>query len=103
MGKSQHLIDTANKIIRLTPEQCNDPASVVAEFFLNYHLHDVRTILWQWLWAGVANSNGHFTSAIERSDLLFLYENLERLIEANYLLKKRADAKKHKKNRASRY
>lgn len=101
MEKSRKHIDSANRILRLSPEQFKDPASVIAEFFVNYHLKDIREILWQWVWVGVANSNGHFDSDLERSNLLFFYENLEKLIEANYLQKRRNERRRRKGKKKS--
>lgn len=75
-----------NQPIRLTKQQQEDPMLVFDSFFDNYHLKDVREVLWNWLTAGLSSDNGVYQNGRSRSDLIFLYENVESLAEAAFLL-----------------
>lgn len=75
-----------NQIQRLNEEQQENPVPVVNEFFSCYHLTDSRQLLWDWLQAGLTNNYANFQTCKQRSDLLFFYQKIEELIEANYLL-----------------
>ena len=102
MHIKHHHVEQSNRILRLSPDEINDPRLVVAEFFMNYHLKDVREDLWEWLSAGLTSSNEYFNTGMDRANLIFLYENLEKLVEANFLLTKRAARRKRKKGKKSR-
>ncbi|NML19734.1 hypothetical protein HHL16_02560 [Pseudoflavitalea sp. G-6-1-2] len=75
-----------NKPVRLSKKQRKDPAAVLKEFFTWYHLDDLRSMLWQWLEAGIATDAAQFESARDRSNLLFFYRNVELLAEAAYMM-----------------
>lgn len=99
MKTKHHHVKESNRILRLNPEEITDPNLVVVDFFMNYHLKDVREAMWEWLSAGLTSSNEYFNTGRERSNLLFLYENIEKLIEAVYLQKRRADRRAKKLNK----
>lgn len=70
----------------LTPEEMNEPREVIARFFEYAHLSDLRAQLWNWLSATVS---GDFISDLkshERSEIMYLYNQLQKLIEANFIL-----------------
>ncbi|MDF2190826.1 hypothetical protein [Paraflavitalea sp. CAU 1676] len=85
-------------ILRLTNAQQQDPRSVVDNFFECYHLQDLRTLLWQWLTAGLSSDNGYPKGA-DRSNLIFLYENMEAFAEAVYLIQSDKNARRHRKKK----
>lgn len=80
------ILEKTNQIRQLSEEEQKDPKEVITEFFLNYHLKDLQEVLWEWLCAGLCHQRSWFQTGIERSNLIFLYENLEKLAEAAYLL-----------------
>lgn len=91
MRQKHKSAEQSNQVLRLNPNERRDPAGVVTEFFMTYDLKDTREILWEWLCAGLANTNHIFPEPIDRSNLLFFYENVEKLIEANHLQNRRPD------------
>lgn len=86
MKKSKLPVLDSNCILRLTHEQQIAPQGVIDEFFSTYHLADVRKQLWDWLAAGLTNDKGAFRDGRSRSNLLFLYEQLEAFTEATFLV-----------------
>lgn len=95
MKKSASPVTNTNAIMRLTQEQQSDPKEVIDEFFTNYHLADVRELLWNWLTAGLTNDN-HFRDGRSRSNLIFLYEQMEAFTEATFLLRHKRIRPKHR-------
>ncbi len=84
-----------NTILRLTEEQQSAPNEVIEEFFTNYHLADVRALLWNWLTAGLTNDS-HFRDGRSRSNLIFLYEQMEAFTEASFLLRRQKGKTRHR-------
>lgn len=71
---------------KLNKEEAENPMMVIAELFDYAHLPDVRELLWLWLKTTVS---GDFTEGLdhrERSSILFLYEKIEKLVEAAHIL-----------------
>lgn len=71
---------------KLSKEEAENPQMVIDELFDYAHLPDVRDLLWLWLKTTV---NGDFTKGLdhrERSSILFLYEKIEKLVEATHIL-----------------
>lgn len=79
--------------IRLTAEQRQDLYSVLADFFSNFNLEDIRKICWNWLVAAMSNDAGAYNSGQSRSNLIFVYEKLLLLLEATDELNKRRKKK----------
>lgn len=71
----------------LTLKEIEDPHKVLEDFFLSYKPEECRKALWKWLRLTIG---GDFSSleSNERSDLISFYENLQKLLEATYLLRK---------------
>lgn len=92
--KRQH-----NQVLRLTKEEQQQPAAVIAYFFECYHLKDLRELLWEWLLTALGSDNGTYGKGRERSNLIFLYEKLESLAEATYLLYQDQATKKDKRKK----
>lgn len=81
----------------LTKEEINHPQLVLAELFDFAHLPELKKMLWEWLKATVTGSYNTTLSKREKASILLLYEYMEKLLEANYLLyaeQKKQDAKK---------
>lgn len=77
--------EITNRLLRLSHDQQADPTAVIRYFFECYHLQDLRELLWDWLLTALSSDNGTYSRGRDRSNLIFLYENLEKLAEATYL------------------
>lgn len=97
MKKVHPTSSKTNELARLTKEQKENPLSVLDNFFDTYHLHDLREVLWEWLTAGLTSDRA-FSSARDRSNLIFLYEHVESLAEAAYLLLKERNTARRKRS-----
>jgi hypothetical protein len=78
-----------NQPLRLTEEEKQNPLLVFIEFFECFHLNDVRDQLWNWLIEVVSSPNSISSDPLERSNHFYLYEKIEALIEACYVMKSR--------------
>ncbi len=87
MKKANPTSAKTNQLARLTKEQQVNPLLVLENFFTTYHLKDVREVLWEWLTAGLTNERA-YNDARDRSNLIFLYEHVESLAEAAYVILK---------------
>jgi len=72
---------------KLTPEQVANPMLVVHGLFDFAHLPQLREMLWDVLRTVVTGSYASLPEA-EKNDLLYFYEQLEKLLEAAHLLHK---------------
>ena len=90
-----------NQLLRLTKEQQQEPGAVLTYFFECYHLKDLRELLWDWLLTALSSDNTTYAKGRERSNLIFLYEKLESLVEAAYLMHQHQPAKKGKRKKKS--
>jgi len=78
----------------LSPAEIRDPRMVIDELFDFADLEDIRNLLWEWLKATIS---GGYHKELHRHDkqaILVLYEKLEKLVEASYVLKTAAAAVK---------
>jgi hypothetical protein len=71
-----------NQPLRLTEAEKQNLYGVVEEFYSWFHLQDIRDILWEWLTAALSSDSIHYGNGGARSNLIFVYEKLELLIEA---------------------
>lgn len=69
----------------LTSEEIDNPELVRQKFFDTARLPQAREFLWEFLRVAVTGQYVKLTVR-ERADLLFMYEQLERLVEADHLL-----------------
>lgn len=92
MSKRHKRIKKANCLHRLNAEEIHDPYAVLGQFFSTYHLKDLREVLWEWLSSALGN-NGSYETRLDRSNLLFLYESLEKMAEAAYVIHRRSSRK----------
>lgn len=90
MGRqdTKKLIATNYPLFYLNKDEIADPLLAIKEFFSTAHLPEVREMLWLSLKANVTGSfpQGDALTPRERNDILLLYEQLIRLVEAAYLL-----------------
>ena len=75
-----------NQPIRLLPEEVAAPQQVLQEFFESFELADTRRLLWLAVEAALSLPHSPFDVAEERQSLLWLYHQLERMLEAGMLL-----------------
>ncbi len=87
--------------LRLTEEDRQNLFVVLDNFFSCYSLQDVREMLWDWLVTALASDSSNYDNGTDRSNLIFLYENLETLVEAAYLLMKKQESIKNNKEKAN--
>lgn len=76
-------------LYKLSAEEINDPALVIAELFDLARLPQVRSILWDWLKSTVTGSYPKSLSNKERTEIIMLYEKIEKLVEAAHILHER--------------
>ncbi|NII26362.1 hypothetical protein HB364_14825 [Pseudoflavitalea sp. X16] len=58
------------------------------DFFDNYHLDEVEEQLWNWLEAGLGGEHSNYARARDRSNLIFFYKILSRLLKSSWYLHK---------------
>ncbi|HEX9513630.1 MAG TPA: hypothetical protein VF939_24230 [Puia sp.] len=75
-----------DQVMRLEEKEMREPLVVIERFFSDYRLHECRHILWTMVEACLTTDNLDFSEPEERADLLLRYNDLERLLEASYLL-----------------
>ena len=85
--------------MRLSEEEKKDPHVVVEDFFSCFHLQDVRAILWEWLVAALSSESRAYNTGYARSNLFFVYEKFELLIEAVHGLHRRQRKRLKRKQR----
>lgn len=87
----------------LTEKERKNPYQVIDELFDFADLPDARELLWDWLKTTVTGNYHKQLTATERSLIITLYEKIEKLLEAAYLLQenhsnnKRTKPQGHKK------
>lgn len=80
----------------LTNEETEDPILVLDELFDFAHLPELRELLWEWLKITVSDSYSAHTEPNQKISVLFLYEKLQKLIEAAHLIWKANQSAKEK-------
>jgi len=76
--------DFYNKPVRLAQDK--PVAQVISDFFDDFHLSDIRQVLWQLVVVATTTDNDKFQEPEARADLLHHYSRLEELVEAAYLI-----------------
>lgn len=69
---------------QLTWEEINDPHQVLTDFFSSYSLQSSRDDLKKWFHAALEDDI--MSASGKLSNLFSFYQNIERLIEATYLI-----------------
>lgn len=80
-----------DQVMRLEERERREPLGVIERFFSDYRLHECRHILWTMVEACLTSGHSDFSEPEERADLLLRYNDLERLLEASYLLLQRRE------------
>lgn len=88
-----------NQPIHLSDEQKQNLYAVLEDFFSCFHLQDARRFLWDWLVAALASETCTYNTGYARSNLVFVYEKMQLLIEAAHEINKRRKHKQKWKNR----
>jgi len=88
-----------DQLLRLSEDERRQPLHVLNEFFDCYHLNDLREVLWDWLLAALGTDNGTYDRGKDRSNLIFLYQQIELLFEASYLIHTEQSAQKIKRRK----
>jgi hypothetical protein len=70
---------------KLSPEEIVNPHLVIQQLFINTPMPDLREALWQWLKLTIT---GTYTlkDPLERANLVYLYEEMERVLEAVWVM-----------------
>lgn len=68
----------------LSLEEINDPHQVIDEFFSFYSLPNIRDDLKKWYHAALEDDI--IAASGKMSNLFSFYQNIEKLIEANYII-----------------
>nr|WP_162988792.1 hypothetical protein [Pedobacter schmidteae] len=68
----------------LSATELNNPEMVIADFFDNNELHEVRDKLWE-LYKGWVNNSVDFAEGPENADMLYLYGQLINMLNATYI------------------
>lgn len=84
---------------KLSQEEINDPHLVFDRLFDFAHLPDLREMLWRWLKITVTNGyTKNLYQFRDRDAILVLYEYLEKLLEAAWLLHQQAGEEEEDEN-----
>ena len=71
---------------KLSEEEINDPYLVIKDFFQFGHLPEIREMLWDSFKATITGNYPKRLDRRERNDIVYLYEYIERLVEASHLI-----------------
>lgn len=91
-------MQTNTGIQKLSPHQTENPALVFYELFDYASLPMLKDHLWQWLKLTVTGGyTKKYFNYRERESILVLYEHLEKLLEASYIIynDQKEDLRKH--------
>ncbi len=76
---------------KLSKQEMKDPYLVIEDFFNYAHLPQVREKLWQWFETTVTGNFSKQLSGRERSNMVFFYKQIEKLVEAAHIIKTTSD------------
>jgi hypothetical protein len=82
-----------NNPFRLTATEMQNPHVVLKDFFSAYHLTDIRECLTEWLYSAFHKDE------VPAINYVYLHDNIERLIEAAWLLHNKKTINKQKKKK----
>ena len=81
-----HRRDVLDQVLCLTEKEELDPMTVIDDLFSDYGLTAIRKHLWQMTEACLTSENTAFDDPVKRTDQLSLYYNLEKFMEAAFIL-----------------
>lgn len=73
-------------IHKLTTEEISNPHMVLQDLFSFSHLPELREMLWKSLKANITGNYPKHLTNWERNEVVHLFEQLERLLEAAHLI-----------------
>jgi len=79
-------LELFNQPLRLTEEEQQNPYGVLAHFCIDYGLYEVRNHQWNQLEVCLTTDNTYFSEPDQRADLLYYHGQLEKVLEAIFLL-----------------
>ncbi|MFD2885976.1 hypothetical protein, partial [Chitinophaga cymbidii] len=71
-------------------DEVADPLRAIHRFCVLYDLPELRANLWSWLSEMLSSNETSYDSPERRADLLLLYEKLQGLLDAVFLINDRA-------------
>jgi len=80
--------ERTSQIFRLTPPERENPNLAFQDIFNYANLTDQKEMLWEWFTIAITSSNAK--RKITRENLIFCYEQMEKLVEAAHLINERA-------------
>ena len=87
----------------LNKEEVTDPGIVLDEVFDYAHLPEWRSLLWEWLKITVSGTYNTESAEYDRSSILYMYEKLQKLIEAAHLMYFQQEASKQLEKEKERH
>ncbi len=87
----------------LNKEEVTDPGIVLDEVFDYAHLPEWRSLLWEWLKITVSGTYNTESAEYDRSSILYMYEKLQKLIEAAHLMYVQQEASKELEKEKERH
>lgn len=84
-------------LLKLTSTQRQNPELVLKELFDYANLPEQKEMLWQWFTAAITSGNAK--RKMERESLVFCYEQMEKLLEAAFLLNEQSKNKPQPANK----
>jgi hypothetical protein len=73
---------------KLTQEEIENPEMVIEAFFHYAHLPEVRWFMWEGMKTMITGSYGQLRSR-ERSNLIYFYEQVEKILEVAHVIYER--------------
>ena len=87
----------------LNKEEVTDPGIVLDDVFDYAHLPEWRSLLWEWLKITVSGTYNTESAEYDRSSILYMYEKLQKLIEAAHLMYVQQEASKQLEKEKERH
>lgn len=87
----------------LNKEEVTDPGIILDEVFDYAHLPEWRSLLWEWLKITVSGTYNTESAEYDRSSILYMYEKLQKLIEAAHLMYVQQEASKQLEKEKERH
>jgi hypothetical protein len=87
----------------LNKEEVTDPGIILDEVFDYAHLPEWRSLLWEWLKITVSGTYNTESAEYDRSSILYMYEKLQKLIEAAHLMYVQQEASKELEKEKERH
>jgi hypothetical protein len=70
----------------LSPEEIANPQIVLRDFFDFANLPEARRMMWEWFRTTVTANYAEELDSADRANIVVIFEQLEKLVEAAYLL-----------------